>query len=270
MVVLVLFSLGLLVGPIASFFGVGGGFLIVPVLYWICPGLPPQSVIATSLGVICLNCLVNVRNFMRARFVPRWRLSALIVAVVGVGTLVGGTLASRFDAGTLKTILAWLLLSNSVTTFFARPAPSEPEDYSYNVPLLLCALPPICLGGVVAGVSGLGGGIVILPVLYHLLKIPFRRLPLYSNIAMIGGSSVGTVKFALVDGPADPFGGGMLSLFQWGHVNGAVALCIFLGACVTSPVGIRLKGRVRGLRDRRLLSVLLFGLSMRLFWDLRG
>ena len=136
------------------------------------------------------------------------------------------------------------------------------------VPLAFCL---IFLAGMLAGITGLGGGIVILPVFFHLLRIPFRQLPLYSNIAMVGSSTVGVLNYALTTfGESIVFDEEFLNHFQFGRFNMAVVLCVFIGACLSSSIGVRLRRMVRGDVDRYLLSALLFVLSFRLFWSVAG
>ena len=271
MFILVLFLLGLAIGPISSFFGVGGGFLIVAVLYWLYPDLSAQVVVSTSLGVICLNSIINVRNFRKLHMVPEWRLALSIALTMAFGCLFGSRISPWFSVASLRLVVACLLFINSVTTFFRK----EPEGLSngdrgkaFVVPLAFCL---IFMAGVLAGITGLGGGIVVIPVFFYLLRIPFRRLSLYSNIAMVGSSSMGVVNYALMGygGPV-VFEEEFLNGFQFGRFNIFIVLCIFTGACISSPLGVGLRKRVGEGRDRYLLSALLFVLSCRLFWSLLG
>ena len=118
--ILVLFLLGLVIGPISTFFGIGGGFLIISVLYWLYPDLSPQVVISTSLGVICLNSMVNIRNFRKLQMVPEWNLALSIAMTMAVGCLLGSQMSAWFSIESIKLVIASLLIINSVTTFFAE------------------------------------------------------------------------------------------------------------------------------------------------------
>ena len=266
----ILFLLGLIVGPVSSFFGVGGGFIVVPGLYWPYPDLPPQVVISTSFGVIFLNGLVNIRNFLRASLRPRWKLAISIALIMAMGALVGSTLSFRLSVYALKNFLACVLVFNAVMTLFAKTSQEEAPVISLRKRALIPAFSLIFLAGVMAGITGLGGGIILLPVFYHLLKIPFRKLSLYSNIAMLGSCFVGVVNYIVLglNGRVVPWGNSVLDGFQWGYFNGALALCIFVGAFVSSPLGVWAKKRVRGRQDKYLFSALLLFLSGRLFWSL--
>ena len=267
---LALFLLGLVVGPISSFFGVGGGFVVVPALYWSYPDIAPQVVISTSFGVIFLNCLVNIRNFLRISLRPRWSISLSATVVMATGALLGNALSFHFSVYALKFFLACMLVFSAGMTFFAKTSVEEAPVITLRKRLLIPAFIFIFFAGILAGITGLGGGIIVLPVFYHLLKIPFRKLSLYTNITMVGTCFVGTVNYILVglDAPLVPWNNPILDEFQWGYFNGALALCIFMGSFISSPFGVWLRKRVRGKQDRYLFSALLLFLSGRLFWSL--
>ena len=268
-VVFILFLLGLVIGPITSYFGVGGGFIVVPALYWLYPHISAQVVISTSLGVIFLNCFVNIRNFFRAELKPKWTLAISVGIIMSLGAFLGSLLSSYFSVYVLKFFLACLLFFNAIITFFARKSESPLADTFFKNSSFIMALILIFFAGTLAGITGLGGGIFILPVLFHLLKIPFHKLSLYSNIAMIGSSFVGVTNYILTDSAFASSGSSPLEQFQWGSFNGAIALCIFMGVLVSSPLGVILRKRVRGKQDPYLFSALLLFLSLRLFWTLR-
>ena len=54
---------GMFVGLMSSFFGVGGGSLMMPILFMLYPDIPAQAIIPSSLGVIFLNSLINNYHF---------------------------------------------------------------------------------------------------------------------------------------------------------------------------------------------------------------
>ena len=80
----ILLLAGVAVGVISAFFGVGGGVLIMPVLYSEFSFLPAQVAIASSLGLICLNSATNVFNFWRAGKKVDIKFSLFIVVFMGM------------------------------------------------------------------------------------------------------------------------------------------------------------------------------------------
>jgi uncharacterized membrane protein YfcA len=109
---LVLVGLG--VGLLTGFFGVGGGFLIVPALVVIL-GLPMRLAVGTSLLAIALNALWGLVGNLGFGTLD-WTLTLLFAAGGVVGVLAGGKLAGRLPDGTLRIALALLIAGVAVYT----------------------------------------------------------------------------------------------------------------------------------------------------------
>ncbi len=264
----ILFLLGLVSGLVSSFLGVGSGFLVVPCLYWLYPTIPPQVTIATSLGIIFLNSLMNIRNFLRASIRPEWPLAFLLVLFMGLGAFFGGHFSFFFHPSLLKLILAILLLYNGVMVFsFTRMKDLGPsQKFSFGGRVISFAF--IIFAGFLAGLTGVGGGVVILPILFKILGVPYTKLPLYSNMAMMGSTLVGTVSYILIENQKEIFKNVYFDRFQWGQFNGTITLCIFAGALFTGPLGVYLRNKTPEDRGQYIFSTLLFFLSLRLFLDI--
>jgi uncharacterized membrane protein YfcA len=110
---LVLVGLG--VGFLTGFFGVGGGFLIVPALVVIL-GLPMHLAVGTSLLAIALNALWGLIGNLRFGTLD-WTLTLLFAAGGVLGVLAGGKLAGRLPDRTLRVAFALLIVGVAVYTF---------------------------------------------------------------------------------------------------------------------------------------------------------
>ena len=264
----ILFLLGLVTGVISSFFGIGGGFLIIPCLYWRYPSIPPQVVISTSLGIIFLNCLMNTRNFLKDSLKPKWSLAVLLIVFMGLGSFFGGRFSFVFHASLLKLILAFLLFYNGTMVFFSTRLKNLSPSQRLSLKGKVTSFTLIVLAGFLAGLSGVGGGILILPILFKRFGVPYIRLSLYSNLAMLGSTFVGTMNYALMENQREIFDNAYLNRFQWGHFNGTMAFCVFAGALLTGPLGVYLRKKIPEGKNPYIFSVLLFCLSLRLFLDI--
>jgi uncharacterized membrane protein YfcA len=110
---LVLVGLG--VGFLTGFFGVGGGFLIVPALV-VLLGLPMHLAVGTSLLVIALNALWGILGNLRFGTLD-WTLTLLFAVGGVVGVLAGGKLAGRLPDRSLRVAFALLIVGVAVYTF---------------------------------------------------------------------------------------------------------------------------------------------------------
>lgn len=107
---------GLLVGAMTGFFGVGGGFLIVPALTSLL-GLPLRRAIATSLAIIGITSVVALSTHLSRGAEPDWPITAVLCAAAAAGALSGSALGRRVSPtalahgfGIVVAVLACFLL----------------------------------------------------------------------------------------------------------------------------------------------------------------
>ncbi len=102
-------AIGLGVGILTGFLGIGGGFLIVPALLFF-GGLDIKSAVATSLLVIALNCAAGIAGHWQSSLFDL-RLAALVTACALAGVWVGTWLAARMDSARLQKAFACFVLA---------------------------------------------------------------------------------------------------------------------------------------------------------------
>jgi uncharacterized membrane protein YfcA len=245
MVILILLSLA--VGFISSFFGVGGGVLMVPGLYLIYPDLPHQTIISTSMGVIFFNGLLNSYNFYLKGKVPQLKM----IFYLSFGMVIGGQIGSRltylFDQQTAKKLFALILLLVILRTYFSK---KKTQDPGKSKPAINVKVPQTLftgfVAGLIAGLSGLGGGVVIVPALMIIYGLPFSWLSVYSNPAMAAGALSALLTFMTV-GPSQSIKTNLDSFyhpFQWGYLNFALIAIIVFFSFLSSKLGTKLTDKV--------------------------
>ena len=258
-VILLILGLGLVAGFVAGFVGVGGGIIMVPVLLelfraW---GVPDESVVqaamGTSLGVAIFSVSSSIIRHGRQKRVF-WRL----VPFLAPGSLIGGWLAARLAAtlpgmwlqmglAVLMTIAAVRMLTDS------RSGGGNHRNIRWWQGLL------VGLGvGLVAGMSGLAGGIVLVPALAILLGLPAGWLAGTSS-AVIIFSSLAAAAGYLTGSPSVPPGAGFT-----GFVALPVVGLLALSAVPAAQFGAWTNRRVRGTVFRRIFAVLMLLVVVRL------
>ncbi|MGP8199613.1 MAG: sulfite exporter TauE/SafE family protein [Limisphaerales bacterium] len=99
---------GVAVGVLTGFLGVGGGFLILPALVLLA-GLEMKPAIGTSLAIIAVNCVGGLVGQLRyANF--DWRLTLGFLLAAMVGMIIGAVLAKKLSAGVLRRGFAWCVV----------------------------------------------------------------------------------------------------------------------------------------------------------------
>lgn len=255
LVVFVLIACGLLTSVLSAVFGVGGGIIVVPILRQLFPDAPVQSIAATSLMVVMLGALVNVILFRRIK--AEIRLKKLIVwcvamlAGVQVGFFVSFLIADRII---MLTFAATLILLALKTLFGARSVQTN-----VNKPDTLLGAALSALGGVVAGMTGLGGGSVLAPLLSQLPSIGHKNIAVYTNWMMfIGG--FGSMWSYLTMTMPDP--AHAMAKWQVGYVNFYVVAIIFLSSLAMSRFSLKLRGVLSESLSRLLFAGLLIMIAV--------
>jgi len=269
MFALLLFT-GLAVGIISAFFGVGGGIITVPMLYTIFPKISPQTVIGSSLGLIFLNSMLNTRNFIKVGRKPEFSYVALIGGFMIIGVIIGGKYNMTLEPKTIKTIFAVFAGLIGVRTFFSTTKALENDHWDpKKSPSLYikCALTGL-VGGVISGLTGLGGGAILVPLFITQLHMPIKWVPVYSNASMVLGTFAGFITYMLVQTPQVELGSEAFEKLQVGYINFGIILALFAGAFITSRYGVKFVQKVSAKRSKQLFAFLLWSVSIKIILNL--
>lgn len=252
----------ILAGIMAGLLGVGGGIVLVPMLFWLMSltDFPPEIfmhiAVATSLATIIFTSISSARAHHKRGKVDLGLLRLWAPAMV-VGALSGGLLSRFIDAGGLKLVFGIIALLVSIN--MARPKPLVLRDT-----LPAGALPNVAISGVIglfSSLMGIGGGTLSVPVLTA-FAIDIRRA--------VGTASAFGVMIAVpavvgfvVSGWGVP-GRPLLSL---GYVNVPAALVILPFTVGFAPVGVRIAHAVDTKWIKRVFALFLFVTALRMLWS---
>ena len=222
---LILLATGVGAGFASGLLGVGGGFIMVPVMYWliVAIGIPPAMAIRIAFGTSLLVILPTAMSGAwrhNKRKAVRWK-AALVLGPCGlVGGLVGATLAAHLPGEALKLGFGGFVLAVAIwmglemTPKLAKEA-VKPKDNLWS--LVALGLPI----GTISGLTGLGGGALIVPALVLALDFPMH-MAVGTSVASIIFTSLGGVIGYVVNGIGVP---GLLP-YSIGYVNLLLWLCL--------------------------------------------
>lgn len=242
---------GVAAGIFAGATGAGGGILLVPILVFL--GLPPLSATGTSNVAISMSAASGTYTNLR-RFGLPWRrvlllaLPAMVCAPVGV--LVGGRLPAMalllaFAAFNVTAIglLQWRLVA---------PLPGDTKGVpSAHVGL---ALVTGAVGGVLAGLFGVGGGLIMVPLQSLLLRTPVR---VASRI------SLGVVLFASLSAVAT-------HAVTAGDIAWVTGLVMAVGGLVGAPIGAHWLHRMTDRQSTRVIQATMAVVAAMFVWRALG
>ncbi|MDC0980244.1 sulfite exporter TauE/SafE family protein [Bdellovibrionales bacterium] len=262
--ILQLIAVGLATGLASSFLGVGGGFLMVPILYGIYPQLPPGTIIGTSLGVICLNSTINTYLFLKKKICPIRSIWLPLVPGLVIGAVSGSQLALLLPPLLIKQLFALALFLVVLRMIFS------PKLATQSTGSLTPSAPPVWvtlflggISGLISGLTGLGGGIVLIPIFLFIYKLPGLQVPMYSNLLMIFTAGAGALRLLLATPLTEP----LYPAFQIGQLNFVLISNILVGSIFSARFGlyIGLKTPEKVKRGLFITLLLLFALKILAF-----
>ncbi|WP_455372357.1 sulfite exporter TauE/SafE family protein [Limibacillus halophilus] len=277
--VFLLLGLGGIVGFLSGLFGVGGGFLMTPLLLFI--GVPPPVAVATQANQVVASSVSGV--------LAHWKRGNVDFVMGGI-LLVGGLLGSTMGVGLfsfLKTIGQIDLVINLVYVIFLgtigglmfweslrallrrRRNPGQrrklhQHSWIHGLPLkmrfrrsrlYISALLPLGVGflvGVLAAIMGVGGGFVLVPAMIYILGMPTSVV-------------IGTSLFQIIFVAANVT---LLQASQNQTVDAIMALLLLTGSVIGAQFGSRLVSRIPADTLRILLAGMVLLVCGKLFFDL--
>lgn len=266
-------GIGGLVGVLSGMFGVGGGFLITPLLFLI--GIPPPVAVATSTNQIVASSISALFAHVRRKTVD-YRMGLVLLA----GGLFGSTLGvvifnwmKRLGQVDLLVELCYVLLLGIVGLMMlveslralrrhrAGAAPVRrrrsriqglPVKMRFRVSgLYISVFPPLLVGaavGVLSAVMGVGGGFIMVPAMIYLLRMPTRIVIGTSLFQIIFTTGYTTMLHATTNHTVDM----------------VLALLLILGGVVGAQVGAVLGQKLRAEQLRILLALLVLAVSVQI------
>lgn len=241
---------GLLAGVASGLFGVGGGLVIVPALVTFCRRDQRQAV-ATSLLAIAPLAIAGVTGYA-----VHGEVDVLLATPLAAGSVIGAWLGSallrRLSLRSLRLVFALAALAAAVRLL---ADPGVPAGVVTHEPWRLAVLVPVGIGiGLLAGVSGIGGGAIMVPVLQLGFAVP---------AALARGTSL------LVILPTSLISGWRNRRAELGSMRDAawIGLVGAGTALAASAVSVRMPGPVSDV----LFGCFLLFVSARALWaDVRG
>ena len=253
-------TLGLSVGAVGASVGVGGGFLLVPALLIIYPGVEPEVITAISLTAVVANAASATFGYRRRRW-QDVRTGTILIAAAVPAAVGGAFLTRATDRESFDVIFGVaLLLGASYLVWRGSRLPGTPQPtasgrerrlvdragvvYAYRVNERVAA--SIAVGaGFVAAFFGIGGGIINVPVMMLALRMPSRIAVATSQMELLVASSAAVIVHVA---------------FSFDETELWVrALIVSAGTLTGAQVGVSMGGRIGG---RSVLLIIAAGLLL--------
>jgi uncharacterized membrane protein YfcA len=265
--IVLLFVFGLAIGLPASLAGVGGGFLIMPVLIFFF-GLSAQNAVAVSIAAILGTTISSTLVYLKQRRID-FLLALLYDAFDVPGIILGAYLSSLITSSMLTGLIGVFIISLSILILVRKePALDKPisdnrgsflkkglrrkkidsngKTFNYKVKRPALIFLSSFAGGLVTGFAGLGGGITDTSTMI-LLGVPAHIAVASSEFAMALTNGAGLLTHGILDN----------LLIEY-------AIPLTMGTMVGAQVGAILCKYVKGATIRKVLTILAFFAGIRL------
>lgn len=266
------------IGFLSGLFGVGGGFLMTPLLIFV--GIPPAVAVATEANQIVASSVSGVLAHWRRGNVD-FRMGAVLLAGGVVGSTLGVWLFTwlrelgqvdlviKLSYVVFLGIIGVLMLVESLRAMMkrknAKPVSEKTHHtWMHGLPfkmrfrksrLYISALLPFAVGiivGILAAIMGVGGGFIMVPAMIYLLGMPTSVV-------------VGTSLFQIIFVTANVT---MLQSVTNQTVDVVLAMLLLVGGVIGAQIGARVGGRLHGEQLRGLLALMVIGVCLVLTFDL--
>lgn len=211
-----LVAIGLLSGFLSGMFGIGGGIVIVPLLVMLAK-FPRKLAAGTSLGAIVPAALVGVASYAAVGNVD-WIVALVLVVGSVIGAQVGAHLLHRLPVLAIRWAFIVFLIVVAISLFLV--VPSRDAQFELEVLPIIGLVVLGFVTGVLSGILGVGGGIVIVPMLILLFG--------QSDVVAKGTSLAMMIPTAV---------SGTIGNLRRKNVDIVAALIVGLAACVTTALG---------------------------------
>lgn len=272
-----LLGLGGLVGVLSGMFGVGGGFLMTPLLFFI--GIPPAVAVATGANQIVAASFSGLLAHVRRKAVDfRMGIVLLIGGLVGaaIGIWIFNYLKSLGQVELLVKlcyviflgVIGGLMFVESMNairnTRRGKPPPRKKHNWIHGLPfkmrfrtsgLYISVIPPLVVGvlvGVLAAIMGVGGGFIMVPAMIYLLGMPTKVV-------------VGTSLFQII------FVAGFATLMHATTsyiVDMVLALFLLIGGVFGAQIGSQIGTKLKAEQLRILLAIMVLAVCGKLALEL--
>jgi uncharacterized membrane protein YfcA len=271
----IIFGMGGAIGFLSGLFGVGGGFLLTPLLIF--SGIPPVVAVATVAPQIVASSASGALSYWRRNLIDMKLATVLSISGI-VGTWIGilifdalirvglldliVALAYVLFLGAVGGLMLWESIGAILNARAGRPSSLRrrgqhtwihglPFKMRFKRARLYISLVPLAVLGVGIGILGtllgIGGGFLIVPALIYILRVPSNVVIGTSLVQIVASMAVATVLHAVSSQSVDI----------------ALAIILMIGGVIGAQFGARIGQNIRGDQLRALLALLVLAVALR-------
>jgi uncharacterized membrane protein YfcA len=252
---------GIGVGFAGGLLGIGGSVIMVPVTFFVfvALGVPPDMAIKLAFGsnlLVIFPTAISGAWAHTKREAVCWNTGIRLGIFGAIGALIGATVTTQFLSEEILIPAFGLVVGIAAIRMLTSRTPKvdgEPKNSPVLLPLLGFPV------GIICGMLGIGGGIIIVPLLTIALKYKMHHAVGTSLSMMIFTSFGGAIGY-LINGLSVP----NLPTFSIGYINLVVWACLAITSIPTAQIGARTAHKLPATRLRYIFIALMFYIALKM------
>jgi uncharacterized protein len=240
-----LVPLGFAAGIIGSMIGLGGGFVVVPVLTFF--GFSPPFAASESLFAAFCNAVASSLSYSRQKRIV-YSLGLKLALLSIPGTVLGAYLTDAVSPSSFKLLFGIVLIGSSVYIYARRKM--EPKEQNLSKQMMVLAVGASFFAGIISSLFGIGGGTVFVPLMVIGIGLSMKMAAPTSQFILMFAAASGMIVHSILGHP-DYLQAGLLSA----------------GAFAGGLVGSKLSLKVEERKLRIFVAIILVATAIKLFID---
>ena len=250
--IIIYFIIGIMASMLGSMAGLGGGFLAIPALFYL--GLPLPNAVGTSKFMVFINSIVSTYRYSRRIKIPL-KLYISVVAPMVLTAFLGAYLVVSLPEKILKIAIGLILLIGSIRMIIQTQKQqnnslNNSKEQELSMSKYVLAVLSGTVAGLVAGLSGLGGGIVNVPMFIYVLGLN-PHLAVSLSMACILPSALSSVIRHYID-----------EVIVWN-----IAIPLSIGAVMGGWIGPRIALSMKRETLRKIIGVIIALATIRIILE---
>lgn len=258
-IVIILICFGFISNILSALFGLGGGVILVPLLITFFPILDIQQVAATSLSIVVGTALINLIYFLKLKIMVNLKNVIIWSLAMIIGVQIGFELSFKIPRNYLIYIFAITMFVLSIKTFIKIVKSNAKAKNDLNKSLIDTIKGGIfcTIGGAIAGLTGIGGGSIMAPLISQLRSVHRSQVAVYSNYLMVIGG-IGSIIGYLIKPANNP----IEHTYQVGYINFSLIAIVLCSSFITSFFSMRLRKKLNEFASNLILGCILLAIGV--------
>ena len=240
-------------GLLSGLFGVGGGFVMIPLLALLL-GLNQHSAQGATLAIMAMPIgLPGIFQYRKKCLDLNLKIVAMVIAGFLFGVVLGSESANHIPQLPLRIGFTAFLLCVAVHGWFRRENSQAESALSQSKPSVLLGVATGLLGGATSGLTGLGGAVVIIPLLINWFRMSQHQAQFTSLLILLPPIGLpGVIIYSKAQGG-----------LPWWIIGSA-----WLGFDFGSYFGAKIATKLSGARLKRFYSLVLLVMAAMMIWNI--